>query len=416
MSTFLGVIVGIVGLGFLILVHEFGPFIVAKATGMRVEEFSLGFGPFLISRRWGETVYGISAVPLGGYVRVTGMHREEFERRVADAREKEAEEAAARAESFVEAETVESAEVNDSVKSGRRKKRRPQDPEDRLAGKRALSAEEIASTPLERRYYSHPLWHKLLFIIAGVVMNMIVAYALLYVVGVTQGESWETAVVGEVVEGSGASGHIKTGDRIVSIAGQEIATWSDLQWEILKHKNETVTIDLYRGGELKTVEAEIRQDEDGLGRLGVTWGGEEEHRDIGLAGGFAFAGRETVKTVGMIFEGIGMMFSRDVPATGSQGLAGPVGIVQISADVVQGGWGYYLLFLALISVNLALLNMLPLLPLDGGHVVLSIIERIRGRSISLRVFERVSMVGLALFALLFLVAMYNDVGRIFTGY
>ena len=88
-----GIIVAIVGLGFLILAHEFGHFIVAKATGMRVEEFSLGFGPFLVSRRVGETVYGISAVPLGGYVRVTGMHKEEFEARVAEAREPEAEDA-----------------------------------------------------------------------------------------------------------------------------------------------------------------------------------------------------------------------------------------------------------------------------------------------------------------------------------
>ena len=89
--------------------------------------------------------------------------------------------------------------------------------------------------------------------------------------------------------------------------------------------------------------------------------------------------------------------------------------MQISADVVQGGYGQYLFFLALISINLALLNMLPLLPLDGGHFVYSIVERIRGRAISLRVFERVSMVGLALFALLFVVAMYNDVGRLITG-
>jgi len=99
MSSVIGIIIAIVGLGFLILAHEFGHFIVAKATGMRVEEFSLGFG-----------VYGISAIPLGGYVRVTGMHKEEFEARVAEAREEEAE---IRAEG---------------------RKRRPQDPEDRLAG------------------------------------------------------------------------------------------------------------------------------------------------------------------------------------------------------------------------------------------------------------------------------------------
>jgi membrane-associated protease RseP (regulator of RpoE activity) len=189
------VVVGIVGLGFLVLVHELGHFTVAKATKMRVEEFSLGFGPYLIKRRWGETVYGISAVPLGGYVRVTGMHKEEFEQRVTDLREQEAEEVAERA-ALAELELVPpAAETAGSRKRKKGAKRLPGDPEDRLAGKRALSAEEIASTPLERRYYSHPLWHKLLFIVAGVAMNMIVAFVILYALGVAQGEYVTSTVV-----------------------------------------------------------------------------------------------------------------------------------------------------------------------------------------------------------------------------
>jgi regulator of sigma E protease len=392
-STFLGVIVGILGLGFLILVHEFGHFIVAKATGMRVEEFSVGFGRYIVSRRVGETIYGISAVPLGGYVRVTGMHREEFEQRVAEARARE------------------KGEYYDDME------RRAQDPEDRLAGKRALNAEEIAATPLHRRYYAHPFWHKLLFIVAGVLMNLIVAFILLWIVGGAQGESWRTNEVAEVTAGSGAAeAGIQAGDRIVSLAGRPTATWEDLQWEILKHKNETITVVVERDGALKELQAHVGESDKGTAYLGVGSTTNVEHRALGFGASFLFAGRETANTVTMIFEGIGMMFTRDVPATGSEGLAGPVGIVQISADAFSGGFASYLWFLALISVNLALLNMLPLLPLDGGHVVLSIVERIRGRNISLRVFERVSMAGLALFGVLFLVAMYNDVGRIFTGY
>jgi regulator of sigma E protease len=416
-NTLLGVIVGIVGLGFLILVHELGHYIVAKATGMRVEEFSLGFGPYLIKRRWGETVYGISAVPLGGYVRVTGMHKEEFEQRVADLRQQEAEETAMRAESAAAAPTAVSTEIAESAKKAKQAKRRPQDPEDRLAGKRALSAEEMASTPLARRYYSHPLWHKLLFIVAGVAMNVIVAFAILYALGVTQGEYVTSTVVSAVTVGSGAEkGGIKEGDRIVSIAGHETSTWEEMTLQIIPRANETVTVVVERGSkQIKLDGVEIRKSEKGVGELGVK-ATASEHRDIGLLDGFGYAGRMTADTVALIFKSIGWMFSGDVPVTGSQGLAGPVGIVQISKYYVQSGFASYLGFLALISINLALLNMLPLLPLDGGHVVLSIIERIRGRSISLRVFERVSTVGLALFALLFLVAMYNDVGRIFTGF
>ncbi|MBN1321167.1 MAG: site-2 protease family protein [Thermoleophilia bacterium] len=393
MNTFLGIIVGIIGLGFLILVHEFGHFIVAKAAGMRVEEFSLGFGRFLVSRRWGETVYGISAVPLGGYVRVTGMHKEEYEQRIADLRAQE------------------SGEGRDP------QKRRPQDPEDRLAGKRALSAEEIASTPEKRRYYTHPFWHKLLFIVAGVAMNVIIAYLLLYAVGVTQGENWRGTVIAEVAEGSAAeAAGIQPGDRIVRFAGVEVDTWDELTMEIIANKGETVEIVVERGGALEGLQTELGVNEQGTAYLGVSSTTDIEHKDIGLGKGFSYAGRETLDAVVVIFRGIGWMFSGDVPVTGSQGLAGPVGIVQISADALAGGWASYAWFLALISINLALLNMLPLLPLDGGHVVLSIVERIRGRSISLRVFERVSMVGLALFVMLFFVAMYNDVGRIFTGW
>jgi len=417
MSTFIGVIVGILGLGFLVLVHELGHYLVAKATKMRVEEFSLGFGPYLIKRRWGETVYGISAIPLGGYVRVTGMHREEFERRIADMREQEAEEAALRAEKTADG-AVANARGGPAARTDRMRRRRAQDPEDRLTGKRALSAEEIASTPLRRRYYAHPLWHKLLFIVAGVAMNLIVAFVILYGLGVAQGESWMEPVVGEVVAGSGAAdAGIAAGDRIVTFAGHDIETYADLQWEIPKHKGDTVTMEVERSGQLlRFADVLIQEDEDGLGRLGILASGDVGHRDIGFLRGFAYAAERTADTIVMIFQGIGMMFARDVPVTGPQGLAGVLGIVDISADFVKEGIESYLSFVVLISINLALLNMLPLLPLDGGHVVLSVVERIRRRPLSLRVFERISTVGLVLFVLLFLIAMYNDVTRIFTGW
>ncbi len=391
MVTFVGIVVAIVGLGFLILAHEFGHFAVAKLTGMRVEEFSLGFGPYLVSRRIGETVYGISAIPLGGYVRVTGMHKEEFEERVAEAREAEAEERAKNAA------------------------RRPQDPEDRLAGKRALSAEEIAGTPPERRYYTHPFWHKLLFIIAGVAMNMVVAFVLIWIVGVTQGEVVTSTLVAEVEAGTpAAAAGVQAGDRIMSIDGTATDTWEDVRKKILMSPGDTVVMVVDRDGVLTELTASIMKKEDGTGYLGVGPSSEEaEYIDLGFTDGFVYAARNTGSTVVLIIEGIGMMFSGEVKVMGDQGLAGPVGIIQISKDAYEGG--YYLGLLALISVNLAILNMLPLLPLDGGHVVISIVERIRGRSISLRLFERVSLVGLALFVVLFIVATTNDVGRLIPG-
>ena len=388
MLSVVGIIVAIVGLGFLILAHEFGHFIVAKATGMRVEEFSLGFGRYLVSRRVGETVYGISALPLGGYVRVTGMHREEFEARVAEAREDEAQ---ARAEGVM---------------------RRMQDPEDRLAGPRVLTAAEIAATPPERRYYTHPFWHKLIFIVAGVAMNMVVAFLLIYAVGLSQGESLTSTVIEKVDAGTpAAAAGVQSGDRIVSVDGKSTDSWEDVRAQILTNPGETVIVVVERAGAQVELTADIQKRDDGTGYLGVQ--PAVEHKDLGVIGGLGYAGRTVGSMVVLIFKGIGMMFSGQVKVTGSQGLAGPVGIIQLSSEAFQGG--YYLMLLALISVNLAILNMLPLLPLDGGHALFSIVERIRGRSLSLRVFQRISMVGFALFLLLFVVATSNDIGRIFGG-
>jgi regulator of sigma E protease len=393
--TLVGIVVAIVGLGFLILAHEFGHFIVAKLTGMRVEEFSIGFGRYLVSRRVGETVYGISALPLGGYVRVTGMHKEEFEARVAEAEEERLLSGSA-----------------DADEQGWETKYRSKDPEDRLAGKRALSADEIANTPLERRYYSHSFFHKLAFIVAGVTMNMIVAFLLIFFVGLTQGEGITSTVIAEVEAGTpAAAAGLLPGDRVVSIDGSKTDSWEDVRTQILLHPGESVVLGVDRDGATVQLTADLGEQDDGTGYLGVL--PTFEHRDLGLIGAFSYAARTTADMVTLIFKGIGMMFSGEVPVTGSQGLAGPVGIIQISSEAVQGG--YYLMLLALISVNLAILNMLPLLPLDGGHVLFSIIERIRGRSISLRAFERISMVGFALFLLLFIVATSNDIGRIFSG-
>jgi regulator of sigma E protease len=419
-NTVLGVLIGIVGLGFLVLVHELGHFMVAKATGMRVEEFSLGFGPYLVKKRWGETVYGISAIPLGGYVRVTGMHKQEFEERVAELREVEAQEATLRSEAAVPPSSVEGSVSSAEAVPGRRsdRPRRSRDPEDALAGKRALTADEIAATPLESRYYSHPLWHKLLFIVAGVVMNAIVALGLLYIVGVVDGESWRSTVVGEVVVGGGAEeAGMLAGDRIISIDGKHVDRFDELQIETLKHKGETVTLEVQRSGSnsLLTIDVQVAAGADGLGHMGILSTDTLEHRDISAPEGFAYAGQQAGRLVGVIIDGIGMMFTRDVPVMGSNGVAGPVGIVQMSQQAVESGFTTYLWFVAMISINLALLNMLPLLPLDGGHFVYAIVERIRGRAMSLKAFERVSLVGFALFALLFLVAAYNDIGRIFTG-
>jgi regulator of sigma E protease len=373
--TVIGIIISIVGLGLLILVHELGHFIVAKSTGMRVEEFSLGFGRYLWSRRVGETVYGVSVLPIGGYVRVTGMHEEEFAARVAEGQ------------------------------------RRSLDPEARLTGQPIISAEEIAETPLNRRYYAKPVWQRIVFIVAGVSMNVVAAFVLLFIVGL-QGYQVPTTQIQTVQAGTPAqSAGLKPGDTIVSIDGKPTSSWDEVHAAIVASPGKTVPIVVQRQGTTVTVPATVGSQTDKTGFLGIAPAVETVHPGPVAAVGFAWT--RTGEMFTLFFRGIGMMVHGTAPVLGPQGLAGPVGIVTLSSQAVRGG--YFLSLLAFISVQLALINMLPLLPLDGGHVLFNIIEKVMGRPISLRTFESISMVGLALFLVLALVATSNDIGRLLHG-
>jgi regulator of sigma E protease len=377
-NAVLTTLVAIIGLGFLILVHELGHFIVAKATGMRVEEFSLGFGRFLVSKRIGETVYGISMFPVGGYVRVTGMHQEEFQARVDAVREQ--------------------------------KILRERDPEARLTGRSAVSDEEVVATPLERRYYAKPLWQRLIFIVSGVSMNVVAAFVILFFVGL-QGYLVPVNAVDVVEAGSpAAAAGVMPGDEFVSVAGVPVSTWEEVQAAIKDHPGETVPIVVQRAGVQTDLQAVIA-DKDGVGYLGV--GPATQNVASGPVESLRFAGSRTYGLFALTFKGIGMMITGEASVTGSQGLAGPVGIVTLSSQAVRGG--YFLSLLAFISIQLAIMNMLPLLPLDGGHFFIALLEKVTRRRFSLRVFERVSLVGIALFLVLALVATGNDIGRLFSG-
>jgi regulator of sigma E protease len=365
-------------LGFLILVHEFGHFIVAKLTGMRVEEFSIGFGRYLVSRRIGETVYGISILPLGGYVRVTGMHEEEFQARVA-------------------------------AVEGRGEKIK--DTEQRLTGATAVSDEEIVATPLHRRYYAKPVWQRIIFIVAGVSMNVVAAFVLLYVVAALQGYYQPSTTLEEVVEGSpAAEAGLRPGDRLVSVDGAPAAEWPEVQESIRANTGEEIAVVVERDGVRRELPVVVG-DREGTGYLGIA--PAVEHIEPGVVESVGVAFDRTYGLFALTFRALTDMFRGDAPVTGEEGLAGPVGIVSISSEAVRGG--YFLSLLAFISVQLAILNMIPLLPLDGGHVLFSLIEKLLGRAVPLRTFESISMVGIALFLLLAIVATSNDFGRLFSG-
>lgn len=379
MSGFFSVLIAAAGLGLLILVHEFGHYITAKALGIRVEEFSVGFGRYLVSRRWGETVYGISLVPLGGYVRVTGMHEEDFQARVDAVRE----DGPART-----------------------------DAEGRITGPGTITDEEVAATPPERRYYLRPVWQRITFISSGVIMNVIAAFLLLLLVAVL-GYYQPTLSVDRVEQGSPAdAAGLQIGDRMVGLAGEPVDDWQEMQEIILDHPEEEVEIVVERDGAETVLQTRLTTREEGSGGyLGVAPAVERVR--LGALGAVEFAGQRTYALFALTFRSISMMFTGEVSVTGDEGLAGPVGIVSMSSQAVRGG--YFLNLLAFISVQLSILNMLPLLPLDGGHVAVNLAEKIMRRRVSLKAFESISMVGIALFLFLVVLATSNDVGRLLSG-
>jgi len=379
MSGFVSMIIAAAGLGLLILVHEFGHYLTAKILGIRVEEFSVGFGRYLVSRRWGETVYGISLVPLGGYVRVTGMHEEDFQARV------------------------------DAVRGSAESRK---DAESRITGASAIGNAEVAETPPERRYYLRPVWQRITFISSGVFMNVVAAFVLMLLVAVF-GYYQPTTTIEQVEKDSPAHiAGIEAGDQILGVAGERVNKWQEAQETILDHPQEDVEILIERGGTELILRARLDTRQEGQGGyLGVAPGVEKMHPGPGAS--VRFAAERTYALFAMTVQGISMMITGEAEVTGEGGIAGPVGIVSMSSQAVKGG--YFLSLLAFISVQLSILNMLPLLPLDGGHVAVNLVEKVLGRRVSLKTFESVSMVGIALFLFLVVVATGNDVGRLLSG-
>ncbi len=268
----------------------------------------------------------------------------------------------------------------------------------------------MANTPLARRYYAKPLWQRLLFIVSGVTMNIIVAFLMLVVVGL-QGLWVPTTQIQEVVANSPAAvAGVAVGDTVVSLAGRDVDSWADLQEAIRANPGNRVPLVVERDGERLTLTVTLGVQEGG-GFLGV--GPAAEKRPVGVGQAFNFALDRTWNLFTLLFREIGKLVTGESPVTGSGGLAGPVGIVAISSSAFQEG--YYLSLLAFISIQLGVLNMLPLLPLDGGHFLINILQSVTRRTFSLRTFERISMVGLGLFLLLALVATGNDIGRLVTG-
>ena len=346
-------VLAFLGFSALILLHEAGHFAAAKAVGMRVERFSLFFGPMLLKVRRGETEYGIAPIPLGGYVKISGMN----------------------------------------------------------------PREELPPEVVPRAYYNQPVWKRIFVILAGPAVNLAIAFIIVWALFMANGQAVATKQIGTVEKTSQAAGLLKPGDKLVSVDGvtgssdelrARLATHRCAGAQVNGCLAKTpARIVVERNGNLVTFNISPRYsaaEKRPLVGFAFTPGQESVgpvHAATLTGSGLWHVTTSTVSVIARIFE----------PQERKQlnGIVGGYTVTQESfaASTTQALW-----VLALISLSLGIINLFPFLPLDGGHVFWAVAEKIRGRRIPFEVMERAGVVGFVLIVMLFVIGLTNDISTL----
>ncbi len=344
------------GFAVLIILHEFGHFAAAKSVGMRVERFSLFFPPKLIGIKRGETEYAIGAIPLGGYVRITGM----------------------------------------------------------------VPGEEMPPEVEHRAYYNQPIWKRIVVIAAGPAMNVLVAFLLLLVFYTMVGPDRVVPVVGSTDAKFAAATSLRAGDRFVSVDGKS-GTAAEFRQRVLAHRcagrpvagckaKVPVDVVVVRNGQRTALRLTPQFDQKSkIMRLGVVWGTQRAPQApfTALSSSVSemwFLTKQTVSLPARVFD-----------AEKRKEISGTVGAYEVTRQTINFRAEDAIFILALISLSLAIINLFPFLPLDGGHIFWALVEGLRGRPASMAAMERASAVGFALVIGLFLIGFTNDMQRLGNG-
>lgn len=377
-------------LGIVIFVHELGHFLAAKWTGVYAPRFSLGFGPALWKRRRGETEYVLAALPLGGYVRMAS--REDETMAAIEGGKPEGADAGVTADAEKPADWDENAMVPFGPKP----------------------------VPPERWFESKPLWARLVIMLAGVTMNVVLTLVVSTGVFSYYGRPYVPAVVDSlIVDMPAQKAGLLTGDSIASINGKEIRAWSDLLGTITASAGKEITLGVVRGGTPLTltmtpVAQEGMEAATGkavtVGRVGAYPKNKVERDRLGLVAA-SVAGWQATWAMGSSVVGVvGGLFRGTISV---KNLGGPVAIARTSVDAARTGMESLWALIAFLSINLAILNLLPIPILDGGQVVMTVAESIKGSPFSIRTRENVMRLGLAAIVALFAVVMFNDLVALF---
>lgn len=395
-------VLALAGLMALIVLHELGHFLVAKAVGMRVERFSLFFPPMLFKVKWGETEYGIGAIPLGGYVKITGMSPEELDRLAPGAA---------------------TTSVLPGAVTGAGIERDSSDP---------TEAETLHAEIVRRAYYNQAPWKRIVVILAGPGVNLLIAFLLFWAVlfaGNLNADAVLTnlnpsiqtlrskSTVAEVIPHQPADGVLKPGDRIISVDGHK-ATVVSTQAAIVADRcagkrlqgcraARPVQLIVRRGPTDVALSIYPRYDQAAEKMLvGFDFG--VAAKPFGALPAAKASLREMWETTKTLFTHIGKAFTSSKVR---HEFTSVVGLTEGTQEAVAAGTGQALVILGYISLVLGVMNLLPFLPLDGGHLMWALAEKVRGRRVSLMTMWRFSSVGLVLLAFLVISSISNDVGR-----
>lgn len=407
--------------GSLVFFHEFGHFLFAKRAGIMVREFAIGMGPKIIGIQKGETLYTVRLLPLGGYVRMAGEDFDTVELlpgyRVGLILNNQDEVTKIYLNSNVSNPDVlfletEVADLSDKLFI------EGYDEDEQLVrfsvSRTAIIYEKGEKTliaPKDRQFDSKPLMGRFLTILAGPVFNFILAFFVFLALGLINGVPTNEPIISEVQKDSPAQdAGILAGDYVKSADGKAVETWTDFTEEIQDSPEKTVSLEVKRDGQLVKLEVTPEELEDAgqtFGQIGVYYKSPVEKSPLKA---IAYGAQETWFWILKIFELLGMLITGKFTL---DALSGPVGIYKATEKVAQYGIYNLMNWAAVLSINLGIMNLLPLPALDGGRLLFFIFEAVRGKPIDRQKEGMVHFVGIMLLMLLMLVVTWNDIQKFF---
>lgn len=356
MNSIISILAFVFMLGFIVVIHEFGHFIVARMFGIHCHEFSIGMGPALYQKQGKQTLFSIRAIPFGGYVMMAGE--------------------------------------NDGSQDEQ-------------------SDDWLQKVPENERLYTKPAWQQCCVLVAGVCMNILLAWLLFVGISMSKGYVVEDAlpIVAQVVENSPAmEAGLQEGDQIIKASADGDSVDLSIQYDLLEfiqYHNENVKLTILRDGKEQTVVLNPKlNEEEGYYMIGIV--SQSNVRKIAWYEAFKYGTQDMMSTGLSIFRSLSML----IKGKGVENISGPVGIYTVTEKAASYGLLSYLSLFAMISLNIGIFNLLPVPALDGGRIVILLIEKITRRKLNQQVIQYIILASFGLLLVLVLFATFNDILRL----